>query len=58
MSTLCRLRAREAQGSPPLADHFVFKASAQTGKHGEAEAGVLATVVTRMARRGGPSGER
>lgn len=46
MPTLRRLRARHAraQGSP-LADHFVLKASAQTGKHGEAEAGVLAAVV-------------
>lgn len=41
MSILCRLRARQAQVSPPLADHFVLKASARTGKHREGEAGVL-----------------
>lgn len=57
MSILCSLRARQVQGSA-LADHFVFKASAQTGKQGEAEAGMLAAVVTglgntHMARRGG-----
>lgn len=57
MSVLCNLRVGQAQGSP-LADHFVLKASAQTGKQGEAEAGVLAAVVTalgntHMVRRGG-----
>lgn len=41
MPILCRLKARQAEGSP-LADHFVLKAPAQTGKHSEAGAGVLA----------------
>lgn len=47
MPILCRLKARQAQGSP-LADHFVLKASAQTGKSSEAEAGVLAATVTSL----------
>lgn len=47
MPILCRLKARQAEGSP-LADHFVLKAPAQTGKHSEAGAGVLAATVTSL----------